>query len=192
VATLFGLCVGVVAGYYGGWVDQAFLILADGMEAFPGLILAMALIAVLGPSLENVVIALVAGSAFRIARVMRTSVLSVSQAAYVEAARSMGASDARIMLRAVTPNVIPMALVLGSLLFATAMLTESTLSFLGLGPPPPTPTWGRMLADEGRAYFRSGPWLAIAPGVALTLGVYSLNLLGDALRDHLDPRARRR
>src|SRR5205823_5121684 len=129
-------------------------------------------------------------TACRIARVVRANVLQIRSLPYMEAAKVVGSGGVRVMLRHIVPNVAPTLLIMASLTFAAAILAESSLSFLGLGAAPPTPTWGRMLADEGRAHFKEAPWLALWPGVALTLAVYAISLLGDALRDYWDPRLR--
>lgn len=190
ISAAVGLVIGVASGYFGGRVDQITTVLLDAMMAFPGLILAIALVTALGSSVTNVILAVLIGFSARIARLMRANVLSLRGMPYIEAARAVGAKDVRVIARHVVPNVVPLLIVLMSLNLGVAMLVESSLSFLGLGPPPPTPSWGRMLADEGQQFFRSAPWLGIFPGLALAIGVFAFNLLGDALRDHLDPRLR--
>ena len=185
-----GLAIGVTSGYFGGRVDRITVMLLDAMMAFPGLILAIALVTALGSSVLNVILAVLVGFTARVARLIRSNVLSVRSTAYVDAARATGATNVRLLVRHVVPNVVPLLIVLGSLNFGVAMLVEGSLSFLGLGPPPPTPSWGRMLSSEGQQFFRSAPWLGIFPGLVLAVAVFAFNLLGDALRDHLDPRLR--
>ena len=189
VAASGGLMLGLSSGYFGGWIDKIFIMIADALMAFPGLILAIALVSALGASVTNVILALLVGSTARMARVVRSEVLSVRNMAYVEAARAIGCGHLRTTLLHIAPNVFASVIVLSSLGFAGTILAESSLSFLGLGPPPPTPTWGRMLS-EGRSFFRANPWIVIVPGLVITVVVYSLNMLGDAMRDELDPRLR--
>ena len=189
VAASGGLMLGLSSGYFGGWLDKIFIMIADALMAFPGLILAIALVSALGASVTNVILALLVGSTARMARVVRSEVLSVRNMAYVEAARAIGCGHLRTTLLHIAPNVFASVIVLSSLGFAGTILAESSLSFLGLGPPPPTPTWGRMLS-EGRSFFRANPWIVIVPGLVITVVVYSLNMLGDAMRDELDPRLR--
>ncbi|MFN8557242.1 MAG: ABC transporter permease [Dehalococcoidia bacterium] len=182
--------LGLLAGFIGGKTDAIIMRVVDGMLAFPSLILAIALVTALNPSLLNVIIAITVTSVAGATRVTKSAVLAVKQEAYVEAARAMGCSSLRIMWQHVLPNIMALIIVLTSLTFAQAILAEAALSFLGLGPPPPNPSWGTMLSWEGRSTFKIAPWLAIWPGVAISLAVYSFNMLGDALRDVLDPRLR--
>jgi ABC-type dipeptide/oligopeptide/nickel transport system permease subunit len=182
--------LGVAAGYLGGRTDTIIMRFVDGMLAFPGLILAIALVTALQPSVLNVIIAITITSVASATRVTRSAVLAVREDAYIEAARAMGCSELRIMWRHVLPNITALLIVLTSLSFAAAILVEASLSFLGLGPPPPTPSLGNMLSIEGRTSFSIAPWLAIWPGVAISLAVYAFNMLGDTLRDVLDPRLR--
>jgi len=192
LSSALGLTVGVAAGYFGGTVDRILGVVLDSIMAFPVLILAIALVAALGPSAQNVILAILLPSAARFARIVRSDVLRIRSLPYVEAAQTVGCSNLRIVARHITPNVMATVIVLASVGLPGAILAESGLSFLGLGPPPPDPSWGRMLSDEGQIFFRSAPWLVIWPGVALALAVYSFNLLGDALRDYLDPKLRSR
>jgi peptide/nickel transport system permease protein len=185
-----GTAVGVVAGFYGRWVDDLLMRATDVLFAFPPLLLAIAILAILGPlglSTESAMIAL--GVAFTpiFARITRGSVLSVREAVYVRAARSLGASDWRLIRLHVLPNVAAPIIVQTSLSLAFAILLEAGLSFLGLGVQPPTPSWGRMLA-EGRGFLSQAWWMAFFPGMAIFLTVLAFNLVGDALRDALDPR----
>jgi peptide/nickel transport system permease protein len=182
--------LGVAAGYLGGRTDTIIMRFVDGMLAFPGLILAIALVTALEPSVLNVIIAITVTSVASATRVTRSAVIAVREDAYIEAARATGCSELRIMWRHVLPNITALLIVLTSLSFAAAILVEASLSFLGLGPPPPTPSLGNMLSIEGRTSFSIAPWLAIWPGVAISLAVYAFNMLGDTLRDVLDPRLR--
>ena len=193
-ATLFGVGIGtvtgLVSGYIGGAFDTAVQRLMDILQAFPLLILAVALVVALGSSLNNVVIALAVALIPTTNRVIRSAVLGLRERAFVEAARAIGGSGPRVMFRHVLPNVLAPAIILVSIDLGLAILVESSLNFLGLGPPPPQPTWGSMLGMDARANFVRQPWLAIAPGVAITLTVLGFNLLGDGLRDELDPSLR--
>jgi len=184
-----GVTLGLVSGYYGGWLDMAIMRLLDVQLAFPGLLLAICIIAVIGPGLENVIVAVGIFSVPTFARVTRGQVLSLKQQEFILAARMMGAQDARIMLNHLLPNAVAPILVLCTLRIATAILTAASLSFLGLGAQPPTPEWGAMLSD-GRSYLTIAPHVATTPGLAILITVLSFNLLGDGLRDALDPRLR--
>jgi len=184
-----GVILGLVAGYYGGWADTVIMRLLDVQLAFPGLLVAICIIAVIGPGLENVIVAVGIFSVPMFARVTRGQVLSLNQQDFIVAARMMGAQDGRIMLTHLLPNAVAPILVLCTLRIATAILTAASLSFLGLGAQPPTPEWGAMLSD-GRAYLTIAPHVATTPGLAILITVLSFNLLGDGLRDALDPRLR--
>ena len=193
VATGIGLTVGsvlgLVSGYFLGLVDTVIMRVMDAMLAFPGLVLALAITAALGPSLINAMIAIGVVSVPHFARLARGQVLLLRRTDYVEAARALGVSDRRIMARHVAPNMLTPIIVQASLSIAFAILTEASLSFLGLGVQPPTPSWGFML-NQGRDYLGQAPWLAVFPGIAIFLVVMAFNLLGDAIRDALDPRLR--
>ncbi|MCC6945001.1 MAG: ABC transporter permease [Thermomicrobiales bacterium] len=191
IAACVGTLVGLLAGYYGSRVDAVIMALTDILLAFPSILLAMAIVAVLGPSLVNLMIAVGIGAIPTYARVVRASTLSAKELQYVEAARAMGCSNARVMIRHVLPNVVAPVIVLSTLGVAGAILTASGLSFIGLGAQPPTPEWGAMLA-EGRTYIQDGWWITTFPGVAIMLAVLSVNMFGDGLRDALDPRLRTR
>ncbi len=186
-----GLLVGVVAGLQGGWVDDLIMRVVDVLMAFPSLILALAIAGMLGPSLVNVLIGIAAVGWVTYARVVRGMVLSVREEAYVEAARAVGVPAWRLALRHVLPNILSPVIVLMTLDMGTLLLSISALSFLGLGAQAPTPEWGRMLNDA-RPFMQTAPHLMIFPGLAIFLTVMAFNLLGDGLRDALDPRARRR
>jgi peptide/nickel transport system permease protein len=188
LAVAAGLVVGLAAGYYRR-LDGGLMRVMDGLMAFPAIILAIALMASLGPSLRNVIIALAVVYTPRIARIVRGSVLVVRELPYVEAARSLGASDGAIVLRHVLPNCLSPLIVQGTFIFALAVLGEAALSFLGVGVPPFVPSWGNILA-EGRLYIQQAPWLTLFPGLAIMATILGLNLFGDGLRDLLDPKLR--
>jgi peptide/nickel transport system permease protein len=185
---VLGLGCGLIAGYYRR-LDNVVMRVMDGLMAFPAIILAIALMASRGPSVLNVVVAIGVVYAPRVARIVRGSVLVIRETTYVEAARALGASDAVVIARHVLPNCLSPVIVQGSFVFAAAVLTEAALSFLGVGVPPYVPSWGNILA-EGRLYLQQAPWLVLYPGAAIMLTIFGLNLLGDGLRDALDPRLR--
>ena len=189
IAATLGTALGLLAGYYGGFPGTMIMRGVDGLLAFPAIILAMALIATLGPSLVNAAIAI--GIVFipSFARLAQASALSLKEREYVEAARASGATDGYVLARVLLPNHLSPLLVQISVSFANAILTEAALSFLGLGVLPPTPSWGGML-DTGRKYLDQTPWYSVASGGAIMVAVLGLNLLGDGLRDVLDPRLR--
>ena len=191
IAAAPGTLLGLLAGYYGKWVDRLVSWLVDVMLAFPSILLALALIAVLGTGGFNVVLAVGIAGIPQYARLVRGQVLSARRQAYVRAAWTVGCTNTRIILRHILPNILGPLIVLATLDVGWAILNASALSFLGLGVQPPTPEWGAML-NEGRGYLRDAPWVTAAPGLAIALTVLSVNLLGDALRDSLDPRLRRR
>jgi len=187
---VLGVWLGLLSGYYGRWVDGIIMRLVDFQLAFPLILLALAMVAVMGPSLKNLVIAMAVTGWTTYARMVRATVLPLIQREFVDAARSIGAGDWRILLRHILPNTLTPILVVFTLEMARLVLMEASLSFLGLGVPPPTPTWGRMLSD-GRDYMIVAPWTMVFPGMAIMLLVLGINFLGDALRDALDPHLRR-
>ncbi|MBI4340454.1 MAG: ABC transporter permease [Chloroflexi bacterium] len=187
-----GMVVGVMSGYLGGRVDTVIQRLVEIGLAFPSLLLALALMAGLGTGLDKVIIAIGLAMMPRQVRVMRGVVLSVKENPYVEAARAIGCRQGRIMLRHIAPNVAAPWLILASAALGGAILTEATLSFLGMGVPEPHPSWGRMLSGAASRYVQVAPWLVISPGAAIAVLVLGFNLLGDALRDVLDPKLRGR
>ncbi len=189
LSLITGVTVGLIAGFRGGWLDEVLMKLADVFLAFPGILLAIALMAILGPSLQNVVIALVTIGWVSYARIARSLTLKLRELDFVRASFSLGAGSARILFHHVFPNAIPTLIVHASFSFAGVILAESSLSFLGLGVQPPQPSWGTML-NEGKNHFLDAPYLTMFPGLSIFLSVLSFNLLGDALRDRLDPRFR--
>lgn len=190
IASLIGVTLGAMAGYFGGLMDVVVMRLCDILLAFPGILLAIALVAVLGPSLNNVVLALATIGWVGYARLVRGQVLKVREMEYVTAARALGARSPRVIIRHVLPNVINPVIVMATLGLAGAILSEAALSFLGLGVQPPTPSWGAMLT-AGRRYLGLANHLAIFPGAAIMLAVMGLNFLGDGLIDALDPKYRK-
>ncbi len=189
IALIPGVVVGLLAGYYGRWVDVVLMRVVDVMLAFPGILLALGIVAVLGPSLTSLMVAVGISSIPTYARLTRASVLSARELLYVDAARVVGANDTAILARHILPNVVAPVIVVSTLGIGAAILVAATLSFLGLGSQPPTAEWGRMLS-EGRQYLREQWWIATFPGLAIMLTVLALNLVGDGLRDALDPRLR--
>jgi peptide/nickel transport system permease protein len=191
LGTAAGVIGGVAAGYVGGVQDRLNQLLLDVGLAFPGIVALMVVVAAFGPSLTIVTVAIAATSVPAVMRVVRASVLKERESLYVEAARALGATDLRIIGRHILPNISAAIIVLVSALIPAAILSEATLSFFGFGVRPPTPSWGGDLSsDDARAYFELQPWMAIAPGAALSLTVLAFNLLGDTIRDVLDPRLR--
>jgi peptide/nickel transport system permease protein len=187
ISGLLGMAIGLIAGYFGGRVDDFFMRLADVQLAFPFILLAIAVIGVLGPSLTNIIIVIGVSSWVVYARVVRSEVLSIREREFVQAAIALGSRDGRVLARHVLPNTFTPWLVVATLDMARVIVIESALSFLGLGVQPPTPTWGGMLAD-GRVYLSTAWWLATFPGLAILVTVLGINLFGDGLRDTLDPR----
>jgi peptide/nickel transport system permease protein len=187
--TLVGTAVGMVSGYFGGWVDNVIQRGVDTAMAFPGLILLLIIISVLGPSMKNVIIVIGVGIVPGVSRVIRGAVLAEKQNQYVEAAQAVGASSVRVLFHHLAPNVVPLAIVIATTLLAGAILAEAGLSFLGLGVPPPNPSWGADV-NLARNAFPIHIWWAFFPGLAIALTVLGFNFLGDALRDILDPRLR--
>ena len=189
-ATVVSLAIGVVSGYFGGKTDMVMQRGVDAWMTFPDLVLLIVIISVVGPGVVQIVVVLgllygIAGS-----RIVRGAVISVKENMYTHAAQSIGARTWHILIRHIVPNVMPVVIVLFTTRIGAVILTEAGLSFLGLGVPPPAPTWGSMLSGTGRTYMYLGAWLALAPGLCLTIVVYAINVYGDALRDLLDPRMR--
>ncbi|MDD9906924.1 MAG: ABC transporter permease [Rhodospirillaceae bacterium] len=185
-----GVFIGLMSGYLLGWFDLIMQRIIDIMQALPLLVLALVMAASLGPSLENTIIAISIPLVPRVARVVRSSTLALREMPFVEAARAAGMVELRVAIRHVLPNTLAPLIVLATAQLGSAILVEASLSFLGLGVPEPHPSWGRMLSENAAEYARVAPWLVIFPGLAISLVVFGTNLLGDALRDILDPRQR--
>jgi peptide/nickel transport system permease protein len=189
LAGSIGVVLGLISGYWGGWLDTILTLAMDVLNVFPSLLLAIALVAVLGNSLRNVFIAISVTSIPAFMRIVRGSVLSVRQTPYIEAATSVGVPTRSILARHIFPNVTPPLIVHASLTFAYAVLAEASLAYLGLGNRPPAPSWGSML-NSSYGFLETAPWVSIFPGIAIAITVLGFNLLGDGLRDALDPRLR--
>jgi len=187
LAVIIGVVVGCVAGYLRGWTDRIIMAINDALLAFPGILLALAMMIVLGANKTGLVLALGLAYIPSVARVVRGTVLSIREKEYIEASRVIGNSELYSMVRHVLPNAVTPVAVLGTSMFGWVLLAESALSFLGLGVPPPAPTWGNMLAAS-RPFMETAVWLSIAPGLCIALTLLGINLLGDSLRDRLDPR----
>jgi peptide/nickel transport system permease protein len=185
-----GVVVGLLSGYLLGWFDLITQRILEMMQALPLLVLAIIMAAALGPSLQNTIVAIAIPLVPYVARVIRSSTLSLREQPFVEAAKAIGMSEKRIAIRHVLPNTLSPLIVLATAQLGSAILVEATLSFLGLGVPEPHPSWGRMLSESAAEYVRTAPWLVIFPGLAISFVVFGTNLLGDALRDLLDPRQR--
>ena len=190
ISTVLATIIGIVSGYYGGRVDTVLQRCIDTLMAFPGLVVLLTIMAMLGQGLGNVVLALGIGGTAGNARIIRSAVLTVRENQYVEVARAIGCHDLHIILRHILPNIAAPIMVVATLGLGVAILAESALSFLGFGVPPPTPSWGAMLSGSGRTYMLQAPWMAVFPGIAISLAVFGFNMLGDALRDVLDPKLR--
>jgi peptide/nickel transport system permease protein len=190
LSILLATILGVTSGYFGGKVDVFVQRLVDACMAFPPLVILLSLMAVLGPGLLNVILVLGIFPSFNRSRVIRSATLAAKENQYVEAARAVGASHLRVILCYILPNVMAPIIIVGTNALGAVILVEATLSFLGFGVPPPYPSWGEMLSGSGRSYMYKAPWMAIWPGIAISLAVFGFNMLGDALRDLLDPRLR--
>jgi peptide/nickel transport system permease protein len=189
VSVLIGLLVGALSGYFGGWIDQLLMRLVDVLMAFPGILLAIAFTAVLGPGLDHVVLALCLIGWTGYARLVRGEILALREKEFVHAARALGGAPARVILFHMLPNLLPALLIQATFGMAAAIIGEGSLSFLGLGAQPPTPSWGAML-NEGRQFLLVAPHLTAFPGIAIMLAVLGLNLVGDGLRDRLEKRGK--
>ncbi|AIB15475.1 peptide ABC transporter permease (plasmid) [Azospirillum argentinense] len=185
-----GMVIGAVAGFFGGWVERVTVSIIDILLAFPGFLLALALVAARGSSLESVIIAVALAFTPRVAAVMRAVVLTIKPRTYVEASRAIGMGTMRLLFLHVVPNSLPPVIVVATVSAATAILAEAGLSFLGLGVQPPAPTWGNVIAD-GQSFLASNPLISLSAGICIAVMVVALNLLGDGLRDTLDPQMRR-
>jgi peptide/nickel transport system permease protein len=187
---LTGMTIGLMSGFFGGWVDLLVQRLMDIMQALPLLVMALMMAASLGPSLTNTIVAIAIPLVPIAARIIRSNTLALREMPFVEAARAIGMSEPRIAVKHVLPNTLAPLIVLATAQFGSAILVESALAFLGLGVPEPHPSWGRMLSESAAEYVRTAPWLVVFPGVAISAVVFGTNLLGDAIRDLLDPRQR--
>lgn len=187
IGAIVGTTLGLLAGFYGGWIDSVVMRFCDTLFAFPGIILAIAIVAILGPGLANVVIAVAVFSTPTFARLVRSSTLSIKGSVFVQAAKNTGCSDLRILFTHILPAAVPNIIIQYSMSIGTSILTASALSFLGMGAQPPTPEWGLLLSN-GRTYMMSSWHITVFPGLAIFLTVLSFNLLGDGLRDALDPK----
>jgi peptide/nickel transport system permease protein len=190
LGVLLATILGVVSGYVGGTFDVLVQRVVDAVMAFPFLVLLLSLMAVLGPGLLNVILVLAVPLSANNSRIIRSATLAAKEYQFVEAAQAVGASHLRMILRYILPNVMAPIIIIATIGLGFAILAEAALSFLGLGVPPPYPSWGEMLSGSGRSYMYQAPWMAIWPGVAISLAVFGFNMLGDALRDLLDPRLR--
>ncbi len=190
LALVAGTIIGAISGYLGGWTDRILMTINDAFMAFPGILLALAIMAVIGPQRYGVVVALGFAYMPNVVRIVRGVVLSVREKEYVEASRALGNSELYTVLTHVVPGCTSALTVIGTSIFGGALLSESALSFLGLGVPPPAPTWGGLLADA-TLYMETAPWLSIFPGLAISITLLGVNLFGDALRDRFDPRMNR-
>lgn len=189
LSTIFGLAIGLVASYF-RWLDGPIMRFMDGLMAIPGILLAIAFMAIASASIENVIVALTIPQVPRMVRLVRSVILSVREQPYIEAAISIGTRHIKLLMRHLLPNSIAPVLVQTTFVCASAMINEAILSFLGAGTPPNIPSWGNIMA-EGREYFQTAPWIIMFPGIMLSITVLAVNLLGDGLRDRLDPRLRR-
>ena len=187
LAMLIGSAIGMIAGWYGGRIDTLVMQVMDILLAFPSLILGLIIVAMLGPSILNIVIAIALTSIPPFARIARAPTIALKEREFIDACRALGYSDARILIVHILPNILPEILVMGSLWLANAIRTEASLAFIGLGVKPPAPTWGSMIR-EGFENILDSPWLVIAPGGAILIVIFALNLLGDGLRDAIDPK----
>jgi peptide/nickel transport system permease protein len=190
LSTVISILIGVTSGYWSGRFDMVMQRLVDAWMSFPGLIILIVVVSVFGPGMLQTIVTLGVLLGIDGSRIVRSAVVAVRENMYVHAAQSLGASSLRILCKHILPNVMPVVIVIFTTRVGTVILAESGLAFLGLGVPPPAPTWGGMLSGSGRTYMFQGPWLALAPGLCLTVMVYATNVFGDALRDLLDPRMR--
>jgi ABC-type dipeptide/oligopeptide/nickel transport system permease subunit len=192
IGTLAGMVIGLACGYWEGRLDIVLQRVMDAVQAIPGLVLALAIVSILKPSTTNAMLAIAIVIIPGNSRIVRGAVLSAKQNRYVEAAQALGCRQLKIVLNHILPNVTAPILVIASIWLGNAILIEASLSFLGLGTQPPIPSWGLMLSSTGRAFMEQAPWLAVFPGLAISLAVFGFNLFGDTLRDAWDPKLRRR
>ena len=187
LGAIVGVFFGLISGFYGGWVDTIIMRLGDVQLAFPFILIAIAIMSVLGSGLKNMILIAVISGWVKYARVVRADVLTVREEEYVQAGLALGMSNTRLLVKHILPNVFSPVIIIATLETGRIIIMEATLTFLGLGIPPSIPTWGTMLSD-GRMYMQSAPWLTVSPGIAIMLTVLGVNMLGDWLRDYLDPR----
>jgi peptide/nickel transport system permease protein len=192
IGTVAGTIIGLLSGYFGGVLDIVLQRIIDAIMSIPTMVLALALISIFEPGTDKLILTIAVVMTPSSARIVRGAVLAVKPNMYIEAAKAMGAGSRRILLRHVLPNIIAPILVIGSVQIGNAILLEASLSFLGLGPPPPNPSWGYMISQEGRDVLTTAPWIGIFPGIFLSLTVFGFNMLGDTVRDVLDPKLRGR
>ncbi len=190
LGTTLATLLGTVSAYVGGKFDMTYQRFVDAVQSIPSLVLLMTIVSVIGPGLLNIILALGLRQSIGESRIVRSAVLGIKQSQYMDAAKALGASHIRVIVFYIMPNIMAPIIIIASLALGQAILAEATLSFLGFGVPPPTATWGGMLSDEARRYMIQAPWMAIAPGVSLSLAVFGINMFGDGLRDVLDPRMR--
>jgi len=190
IAVTVSTLIGIVSGFFGGWVDMTIQRFVDAWMCFPGLFILLTVMAILGPGLGQVIIVLGIFTGITSSRVVRSAVIGIKENVYVEASRAIGASPIRILSRHILPNIMAPIIIMFSVSLGAMILAEASLSFLGFGIPPPTPSWGGMLSGSGRRFMLVAPWMALWPGLALAIVVYGMNMLGDAGRDLLDPRLR--
>jgi peptide/nickel transport system permease protein len=188
LSTLLSTLIGIISGYFGGLFDTIMQRFVDAIMSFPWLVIMLTVMAILGPGQLNVILALALAGFAGASRVVRSAVLAIKESDYVMAAKAVGCKNSTILIRHILPNVTAPIIVLATLGLGNMILAEASLSFLGFGVPPPAPSWGRMLSGDGINYMLKGPWLAIFPGLAISAGVFGFNMLGDALRDLLDPK----
>lgn len=188
LGVFFGTLLGLLSGYWGGKIDLLIQRFMDIVMAFPAIVLALCIVAILGTGITNVMVAIAIVITPHTARIVRGAVLSVKENSYIEAAKAMGLSHTRIIFLYILPNVLAPILVIATIYLGTAILAEASLSFLGLGTQPPTPSWGYMLSNASSSYLEQAPWIAVSSGLAISMAVFSFNMFGDALRDVLDPR----
>ena len=191
ITLVVGGAVGILSGYMRGATDAVIQRFVDGVMSFPWLVLLLTLMMLFGNTLTNVAVVIGLISGIRTSRIVRSTVMSLRENQYIEAARALGGNALYIMMVHVLPNTFAPLMVIATLTWGNTILVESSLSFLGFGVPPPEPSWGRAVSEAGRFYLESAPWVSVFPGIAISLSVFAFNMLGDALRDHLDPRQRR-
>ena len=190
IATVFSLVIGIISGYFGGKADVIIQRFVDAWMCIPGLFILLTIMSILGPGLWQVIVVMGPFYGIRNSRVIRSAVIGIKENMYVDATRALGAPASRVIIRHILPNILAPVIILYTIYLGSTILTEATISFLGFGIPPPIPAWGAMLSESGRRFLLLAPWMAVWPGLALSFAVYGINMLGDGLRDVLDPRLR--